>query len=204
MGAQLSEVLNAEVTSSEEGGISRRRVVKGVAWSVPVIVAAVGAPPASASPGPTPTITPASGLFTNGLQSIPSTVSSAHDRSGVSVPATLSLRGLGGVTGSIQVALTISPDPAAAAAPTVSFSTVRVGSASVTVTPSVAGNKFTANFSQTLPAGATTLDFLLSGYSYTGKKQDTATYTVTTLITFQQQGKTVQLNPTSAITLVKL
>jgi hypothetical protein len=49
----LSEVLNAEATSSEEGGFSRRRVVKGVAWSVPVIVAAVGAPPASASPGPT-------------------------------------------------------------------------------------------------------------------------------------------------------
>jgi hypothetical protein len=58
MGAQLSEVLNAEVTSSEEGGFSRRRVVKGVAWSVPVIVAAVGAPPAAASPGPTPPPTP--------------------------------------------------------------------------------------------------------------------------------------------------
>ncbi|WP_354217574.1 hypothetical protein [Arthrobacter sp. UYCo732] len=48
----MSEVLNDEVRSSEEAGFSRRRVVKGVAWSVPVIVAAVGAPPASASPGP--------------------------------------------------------------------------------------------------------------------------------------------------------
>lgn len=48
----MSEVLNEEVTSNEKGGISRRRVVKGVAWSVPVLVAAVGAPPAAASPGP--------------------------------------------------------------------------------------------------------------------------------------------------------
>lgn len=69
VGAQLSEVLNDEVTSSEEAGFSRRRVVKGVAWSVPVIVAAVGAPPASASPGPvTP---PATTLkFLNELSSI--------------------------------------------------------------------------------------------------------------------------------------
>lgn len=52
LGAQLSEVLNAEVTSNEKGGFSRRRVMKGVAWTVPVIVAAVGAPPAAASPGP--------------------------------------------------------------------------------------------------------------------------------------------------------
>jgi hypothetical protein len=43
--------LNEEI-GSEESGFSRRRVVKGVAWSVPVLVAAVGVPPASASPGP--------------------------------------------------------------------------------------------------------------------------------------------------------
>lgn len=53
MGAQLSEVLNAEVTSGEEGGFSRRRVVKGVAWSVPVIVTAIAAPAAAASGGTT-------------------------------------------------------------------------------------------------------------------------------------------------------
>lgn len=52
LGAQLSEVLNAKVTS-EEGGISRRKVAKGVAWSVPVIVTAIAAPAAAASPPPT-------------------------------------------------------------------------------------------------------------------------------------------------------
>jgi hypothetical protein len=52
----LSEVLNAEITSNEEGGLSRRRVVKGAAWSMPVIAAAIAAPAASASGGtPTPT-----------------------------------------------------------------------------------------------------------------------------------------------------
>ncbi|MDQ0000060.1 hypothetical protein [Pseudarthrobacter sulfonivorans] len=49
----MSEVLNAEVRGSEAGGISRRRVVKGVAWSVPVIVTAIAAPAAAASPPPT-------------------------------------------------------------------------------------------------------------------------------------------------------
>lgn len=52
MGAQLSEALNSKVTSIEEGGFSRRRVVKGVAWSVPVVVTAIAAPAAAAS-GPT-------------------------------------------------------------------------------------------------------------------------------------------------------
>ncbi|MDR6414909.1 hypothetical protein [Pseudarthrobacter sulfonivorans] len=49
MGAQLSEVLNEKVTSSEEGGFSRRRVVKGVAWSLPVIATAIAAPAAATS-----------------------------------------------------------------------------------------------------------------------------------------------------------
>ncbi len=41
----MSEVLNAEVTSNDgHGGFSRRRVAKGVAWSVPVIVTAIAAP----------------------------------------------------------------------------------------------------------------------------------------------------------------
>jgi hypothetical protein len=42
--------MNAEVTSNDgNGGFSRRRVVKGVAWSVPVIVTAIAAPAAAAS-----------------------------------------------------------------------------------------------------------------------------------------------------------
>jgi len=46
----LSEILNEEI-ESKESGFSRRRVVKGVAWTVPVIVTAVASPAAAASPG---------------------------------------------------------------------------------------------------------------------------------------------------------
>jgi hypothetical protein len=45
----LSEVLNEKVTSSNENGFSRRRVVAGVAWSLPVIATAIAAPAAAAS-----------------------------------------------------------------------------------------------------------------------------------------------------------
>ncbi|WP_087873005.1 hypothetical protein [Arthrobacter globiformis] len=46
----MSEVLSAETTAREEKrGLSRRRVVAGVAWSLPVIVTAVAAPAAAAS-----------------------------------------------------------------------------------------------------------------------------------------------------------
>jgi hypothetical protein len=48
-GASLSEVLNEKVTSSNENGFSRRRVVAGVAWSLPVIATAIAAPAAAAS-----------------------------------------------------------------------------------------------------------------------------------------------------------
>lgn len=46
----MIEVLHANAnTSTEKAGISRRRVVTGVAWSLPVIVTAVAAPAAAAS-----------------------------------------------------------------------------------------------------------------------------------------------------------
>ena len=45
----MSEVLNEKVASGEENGFSRRRVVAGVAWSLPVIATAIAAPAAAAS-----------------------------------------------------------------------------------------------------------------------------------------------------------
>ncbi|RDV09369.1 hypothetical protein DXK94_13335 [Arthrobacter sp. RT-1] len=56
MGAQLSEDLKENDTNSAESGFSRRRVVAGAVWSVPVILTAVAVPPASASPGPALTL----------------------------------------------------------------------------------------------------------------------------------------------------
>lgn len=45
----MSELINAELTDTEDAGFSRRRVVKGVVWSVPVIVTAIAAPAAAVS-----------------------------------------------------------------------------------------------------------------------------------------------------------
>jgi len=125
-----------------------------------------------------------------------------HDRTGVVVPTTLSLRDLGGVTGSIKVELTITPQQAAA--PTISFATLQLGSTPVNFTGSTTGNTFKAVFNYTLLAGTTALNFGLSGYTYNGQKKDSGTYSVSTLITFQERGVTAQLVPASSITLVKL
>ena len=42
----MSEIADQNV---KKAGVDRRRVIKGVAWSVPVIVTAIAAPAASAS-----------------------------------------------------------------------------------------------------------------------------------------------------------
>jgi hypothetical protein len=54
-------MLNEEI-ESKESGFSRRRVVKGVAWTVPVILTTAAAPPASASPGTTAISFPDAGV----------------------------------------------------------------------------------------------------------------------------------------------
>lgn len=44
----------AEVSVEQNAGTSRRALVKGAAWSVPIVAAAVATPAASASPAPEP------------------------------------------------------------------------------------------------------------------------------------------------------
>lgn len=58
----MSEVLNADVDSQEENGFSRRRVVAGVAWSLPVIATAIAAPAAAASGSISITADPLTGI----------------------------------------------------------------------------------------------------------------------------------------------
>ncbi len=117
----------------------------------------------------------------------------------MTVPATVSLKDLVGVTGNVEVQLTITPK--ALAIGTIALSTVHVGSTSLSISKS--GNTFT--FSSTLPAGATVLTFNLSGFIYSAKKQDSGTFDVTSLITFQQGTATKQLKPVGpSITLPQL
>lgn len=105
----MSEVLNAEVTSSEEAGFSRRRVVKGVAWSVPVIVTAIAAPAAAASPVPTT-------LSIAFAEAVPNTISIAKDKGSGLVrtgqgPSKLIVQNASGtVSGTISIAATGSVD----------------------------------------------------------------------------------------------
>ncbi|WP_104138121.1 hypothetical protein [Arthrobacter sp. ZGTC131] len=150
----MSEVLNAKVTNSDENaGFSRRRVVKGVAWSVPVIVTAIAAPAAAAS-----------GLHaTAGLVGAGSTValvSSAGTGSGTNRtgagPTAFQIQNAGGaINGPISGTITITPVgtvgaglgvqsilPAALAAP--SYSAAHAYSASFTYTAGVASGQ-TAN-----------------------------------------------------------
>ena len=198
-GGTLTEILNDELDTNE-GGFSRRRVVKGVAWTLPVLVTAVGAPPASASPGPTAPPS-GTGIFTSEAVAMVSTGGGGpHNRTGMVVPTKLSLRDLTNVTGDVRVIVSITPQTSPA--PTISFSTVKVGTAPVAITRPAANQM---EFASALPAGTTTLDFTFSDYSYTGKKQDAATYNVTTTITYIQGGKSVQMtpSPSSTITLPK-
>ncbi|WP_159630941.1 hypothetical protein [Arthrobacter sp. 8AJ] len=129
-----------------------------------------------------------------------STVSASHDRIGMAVPALLSLKNLNGVTGDVTVVVTITPP--LSTSPAISFSTVTVGTTALSVSRPQSN---AAQFKATLPAGATTLDFAFSGYSYTGRKQDTGTYTVSTVITYVQNGTSTQMQsaPTSTIFLPK-
>lgn len=101
--------MNIDVTGNEKREFSRRRVVKGVAWSVPVLVAAVGAPPAAASPGPVtpPAFTVASGPL--GMVDIPKQQGSGNLRRG-QVPAYLVLENNTGgtLTGTIGITSTVN------------------------------------------------------------------------------------------------
>ncbi|MCT9625590.1 hypothetical protein HWD94_10685 [Pseudarthrobacter equi] len=207
VGAQLSEILNEE-PESRESGFSRRRVVKGVAWSVPVIMTTVAVPPASASPGPTtppPTPEPA-GTFSTAPQSMPTTRQGNHGRTNEVLPARLSLTNLGGLTGEVTVDLKIAPEPASATAPRISFSKVEVGGMQFPFAPPTSGNVFTAKFKSLVPAGATTLIFVLSDYGYTGMKSDSGTYAFTTVISYVKGGVSVQMKlaPTYEFVLARL
>lgn len=67
----MSEILHEEVEERNENGVSRRRVVAGVAWSLPVIATAIAAPAAAAS-----------GLSAITLLSAASTISLASSATG--------------------------------------------------------------------------------------------------------------------------
>jgi hypothetical protein len=114
------------------------------------------------------------------------------------VPVRLSLAGLGSVTDSVNVHVTISPVmPATPGMPvtsvtgdvSVSFSHVHMGAVSLLPTFKRAGNTFTADFTSVVVAGSAQLDFDFGGHSYRGRHSDRGDFLVTAEVTFQADGK---------------
>jgi hypothetical protein len=193
VGAQLSEILNDQI-DSKESGFSRRRVVKGVAWSVPVILTTAAAPPASASPSPTtpptpPPVTP-TGVFIKGTQNMPSSSSNGHERVGQDLPIGLNFKDLVNVAGEVKVILTITPTDSGS--PVISPSAVAANSKPIAVTR-LQNNQI--QFSAAPAAGASVLDFAFSQYTYNGKKQSSGNYQVTTVVSFTKDNMLFQMNP---------
>ena len=158
LGAQLSEVLNEEVGKEEKGGISRRRVAAGVAWSLPVIATAIAAPAAAASPG-----TPVSASATLGLASSLA-VGGATSASG---PTSFTIQ-----TGSSFTGPTVSYSVTFTARDKNQKALISIGAVSQgSGTNSVSQNKQSSSFagSVSAAAGANALTFVLSSFSYTDK-----------------------------------
>jgi len=162
----LSEVLNEEIGQEEKGGISRRRVAAGVAWSVPVILTTVAAPPASASPGKYEALLDYANLEAANFVQFDKPTNSGQYRSGLG-PTGFHLKNSSGVaSGPVKGSISISS--ANTADPSVGVYSFSGGTLTAT---STAPGKYTANFElQAGVANGATAQFSL-GFYYTGSSK---------------------------------
>lgn len=141
-------------------------------------------------------------MLVSGIRAIPSTTRPnevGHLRPAVKVPVALSLRGLGAVSGSVNVQISISPLVSAVLALQVgrpapvtgslSFSFIGVGAAGISPTLTLKGGTFTAAFVYAVAAGSTELDFAIDGYGCHGRNSDRRDFEVTAEVTVHEQGK---------------
>lgn len=197
LGAQLSEVLNAEVDSQEENGFSRRRVVAGVAWSLPVIATAIAAPAAAASPTPFS----ATAMLVSGVAPQYSKIGGGGTKYSGTAPATLRLKNTGtsSFTGTVSVTIKLAP-----------VGTVLVGIGIESLSPattsapvSFAQHASSASFSYTgTIAAGQTLDFsILYNYETVNPKPSAVTYSfvmTTSVVMTPNAGGTLSLAPTAS------
>ena len=170
--------MNAEITSSDgNGGFSRRRVVKGVAWTVPVIVTAIAAPAAAASG-----INAAAAFDAAGSSvPFPELAAPGQNRTG-SGPTGFHIKNNGSaITGSITGLIRIDPVPAATGDPGVGIKTLT--GATLTAPVLSAANVFTANFSVPGIASNGTAT-VLTGFYYRGKKNQARNFLLTITLTY--------------------
>ncbi|MFF1382180.1 hypothetical protein ACFVWT_01305 [Arthrobacter sp. NPDC058288] len=187
--------------TKQRAGVNRRTPVWGGTRPLAAPVTPVSAgwtQTTTTPPAPTPTTAPAteaSAVLHSGIRALPSTShrhGTAHLRPAVKVPVRLSLAGLGSVSGSVSVQVTISPATPVAPATgdvSVSFSYVDVGAVSLSPTLKRAGNTFTAAFACAVAAGLENLDFDFCGHSYRGRNSDRGDFSVATEVTFQEHGQ---------------
>lgn len=186
LGAQLSEVLNADVDGKEENGFSRRRVVAGVAWSLPVIATAIAAPAAAASG------ISATANLVNPVSSI-SFVSSTGTGSGTNHtgtgPTAFQITNSGAAfTGAVSGTVNIKPTGTVAAGAGVQ--SIQAGSTTLTLgSPSYSStHEYNATFTYSGGiGGGSTVNFPMS-FQYerlTGSSPSKTTYNYTLTITLR-------------------
>ena len=167
----MSGVLNSGVIDSEEKSFSRRRVVAGVAWSLPVIATAIAAPAAAASPGPSAPVPAAVAIGPVG----PAPAAGSSGQLTVQAPTVFDIQTGTAFTGSsVSYTITITVDK--------SEQNSKVGIASASpgtgnALPVQQGDKATT-FTGTLTTtpGDHALRVELGGFSYT-KPNKSGTYT---------------------------
>jgi hypothetical protein len=179
--------LNEKVSSGEENGFSRRRVVAGVAWSLPVIATAIAAPAAAAS-----------GIPASVTLGVPAaiTITGATPASGTG-PTGFDVQTGSVFTGtSISYTLTIESQAQSQKA------LIQVGSVSPgTGTTTIPQNKKNTTFSGTLSTtpGNHALHVALSGFKYTeAATKGTFTYVVTLTVTMAGSPAIVRTSTISA------
>lgn len=193
----MSEVLNADVDGKEETGFSRRRVVAGVAWSLPVIATAIAAPAAAASPTPINV----TATWLNGAAPQYSKIGGGGTKYSGTAPATLSLKNTGtsSFTGTVSVTITLAPVGTVLVGIGVESLTPATTSAPVSFSQHTSNTSFT--YTGTIGAGQTLNFSILYNYESINPKPSAVAYSfvmTTTVVLTANVGGSLSLTPTTS------
>ena len=199
LGLEMSETKSL---SAPKASFDRRSVVKGAAWSVPVIAAAIAAPAAAASETTaTVTFAPVPAAGTTPFVRVGHEQSPGQTKQGAASQTFTIQNTPGAITGNITGLITITPNaPVAAKAPGVGFTTL--SALATAYSGSFTGTTYSGSFTSTGGIQSNgSLVFSLSGfrYNYTGTGNASGgKYTIAVAVTFPG-GR--QVTRTSTITL---
>lgn len=192
----MSEILNEEI-ESKESGFSRRRVVKGVAWSVPVIVTAVASPAAAASPS---SVSVTASWLTGAAPQY-SKIGGGGTKYLGSAPSVLSLKntGLSAFSGTVSVTVTLTPVGSVLVGIGVESLAPATRSGSVSFSQHVSTSSF--SYTGTISAGQTVGFQASYNYETINPKPSNVTYTftmATSVVLTPAVGASISLTPTTS------